>query len=266
MSPLNFAVVAQPEQAEPLEAFCALLQASTGIRLRSTIMEAYPKMVDAVASGSVDAVWAPPLVAVDLEDRGAARPIAVVERSLRAGYYCALFVHPKSAIRKVEDLKGARAGWVSKESASGYVVPRWHLRSSGHDLKALFGEEVFFDGHEAVTRAVLDGAVDTGASHVGLDAVTQELSHAPWIHMGLRPGAVRVILLVGPIPGDVIMVSTKVPQAVAQSLTGALLSIGRADETRTLFEASRFEPVAEGHLSMLRQLSRFRETEGGPES
>lgn len=266
MSALNFAVVARPEQAQPLEAFCALLQASTGIELRSTIMDTYPKMVEGVTKGTVDAVWAPPLVAVDLEDRGAARSIVVVERSMRSGYYCALFVHPKSPIRRVEDLKGASAGWVSKDSASGYVVPRWHLRSSGHDLKALFDKESFFDEHEAVTRAVLDRTVDTGASHVGLDAVTHELSHAPWIHMGLQPGAVRVILLVGPIPGDVIMVSTKLPHAVARSLTGALLSIGRASETQTLFEASRFEPVAEGHLSMLRRLSRFRETEGGPES
>ncbi len=263
MSTLNFAVVAKPEQAPALAAFCERLQESTGLNVQPKVLEAYPALAAGVIDGTLDAVWAPPLVAVDLEARGAARSVAVVERSLRAGYYCALFVHPKSAIRKVEDLKGARAGWVSKESASGYVVPRWHVRSAGHDLDQLFAEQKFFDGHDEVTQAVLDGEVDTGATHVGLDAVTHELSHAPWIHLGLAPGAVRVILLIGPIPGDVIMASTKIPDDVAQSLTAALLSMGRTNEARTLFEASSFEPVADGHLSMLRQLSRFRETDSG---
>lgn len=230
------------------------------------LLETFDELVRGVVEGRFDAVWAPPLVAVDLEEGSAARSIAVVERSMRAGYYCALFVNPKSPIRKVEDLKGARAGWVSKDSASGYVVPRWHLRSAGHDLNVLFGEQRFYGGHDAVTRAVLEGEVDTGASHVGLDVVSHELSHAPWIHMGLSPGAVRVILLVGPIPGDVLMVSSRVSQAAARSLTGALLSMGPANEARSLFEASRFEPVADGHLSMMRKLSQFRETESGARS
>jgi ABC-type phosphate/phosphonate transport system substrate-binding protein len=58
------------------------------------------------------------------------------------------------------------------------------------------------------------------------------------------------------------MASSRLASSVRQRLTAALLAVreGERGEATPLFEASRFEPVSEGHLDLLRRLSRFDET------
>jgi len=92
--------------------------------------------------------------------------------------------------------------------------------------------------------------------------VTGNLAAAPWLAFGEKPNAVRVLLLIGPIPGDVVSVSSRVEGVVRRRLVAALVAMKADGASRALFEASRFEPVPEGHLDMLRRLSRFSETRG----
>ena len=255
---LHFGVVANPEQArEALAQFCGDLERATGMSIQPKAAESYSALVNGVRQGEIDIAWAPPLVAVELEDQKLASSVAVVQRTQRSGYYCAVFVRASSSIKKPEDLHGARPAWVTRESASGYVVPRWYLRSLGIDLDAAFRDEQFLGSHEAVLEAVLEGRADTGATHVGLDPVTGKLKTAPWLSESAAVGAVRVILLIGPIPGDVLMASTRLSPTAQRQLTAAFLSL-RGEIA--LFEASRFDPVPDGHFTMLRKLSRYSET------
>jgi phosphonate transport system substrate-binding protein len=146
---------------------------------------------------------------------------------------------------------------VSPESASGYVVPRWHLRSQRVDLQRAFGEEVFLGKHETVARAVCDGQAAVGATHVALDPVSGRLASAPWCTSNPEGPAIRVLLLVGPIPGDVIALRTGIASDARRQLTAALLALRPADvAVGPLFDATSFEPVPSGHLSLLRRLSR----------
>jgi phosphate/phosphite/phosphonate ABC transporter binding protein len=263
VSPLTFSVVSSSERARgALEAFCRKLETSTGLRIVPSVIDTYSSMLERMDSGEIDIAWAPPLVAIELENRAVATPIAVVKRSLRAGYHSALFVRAKGGVRRIEELSAARAAWVSRESASGYVVPRWHLRSVGVRLDKAFSNERFFGDHEAVAGAVLSEEADVGATHVGLEPVTGKLASAPWLNLGAPAAAVRVLLLVGPIPGDVVIAGHRVPQSLRRDLLAALLALREDPEgaAQTLFESSRFEPVPEGHFTMLRRLSRYDET------
>lgn len=257
MSPLTFAVVsAEPAAQQSLAAFCAKLGQATGLSVQPCVLGSFEELRER----SVELVWAPPLVAIDLEDQGVASSAVVIRRSTRAGYYCALFVRNESPLTKVEALRGVRVAWVSKESASGYFVPRWHLRSMGIDLAQAFAKEELLGSHEAVTRAVLAGEADVGATHVGLDPVSGKLAAAPWLALGVAPGAVRVLLLVGPIPGDVIAIGQHVDPSARRRLVAALVAMREDESSRSLFEASQFDPVPEGHLDLLRRLARFSET------
>jgi phosphonate transport system substrate-binding protein len=260
---LTFAVVSSSERAQSAaEAFCRKLETSTGLRIVPSVIDTYSAMLERMVAGQLDLAWAPPLVAIELEGRGVASPIAVVKRSLRAGYHSALFVRAKGGVRRVEELSDTRAAWVTRESASGYVVPRWHLRSVGVRLEKAFSSERFYGSHEAVAAAVLEQDADVGATHVGLDPATGKLASAPWINLGASATAVRVLLLVGPIPGDVVVAGSRVPQSVRRDLLAALLALREDPEgaAQTLFESSRFEPVPEGHFTMLKRLSRYDET------
>ncbi len=210
----------------------------------------------------MDFAWAPPLVAVELEDQKVAVPMVVIRRGLRGGYHSALFARAEAPYRKPEDLVGLTAAWVSRESASGYFVPRWHLRSLGVDLQSAFPRELFCSSHEGVVEAVLAGRADVGATHVGLEPVSGQLAASPWLDMGAPPNSVRVLLLVGPIPGDLIVAGAHVPAGVRRRVTAALLAMHDDDDTaaQSVFQASRFEPVPDGHLGLLRRLARYSET------
>ncbi len=258
---VTFAVVSHAsETKEKLSSFCRRIQGSTGLRVAPEVYPSYAELLKNALEGRVDVVWAPPLVAIELEDQGVAQPAVVVRRSARAGYYSALFCLASASYQRVEELSKLRAAWVSKESASGYVVPRWHLRSLGVRLADAFRSEEFYGSHEATTDAILEKRADVGATHVSLDPVTGKLASAPWLLVGAAPGDVRVLLLVGPIPGDVVAISTRIGAETRAQLTAAFVGLRDDADGRALFEAGAFEPVPDGHLTLLRRLARFNET------
>jgi ABC-type phosphate/phosphonate transport system substrate-binding protein len=248
------------ETPDALGNFCRRLRVTTGIDLAPAVYTSYAELLKSTLDGRVDVVWAPPLIAIELEDRGIATPAVVVRRSSRVGYYSALFCLADATFQRVEELSKVRAAWVSKESASGYVVPRWHLRSLGVRLADAFATEEFLASHEAMTQAVLENRADVGATHVSLDPVTGKLAAAPWLALGAAPGAVRVLLLVGPIPGDVVAISSRVDSGARRRLIAALVALRDDADGLALFEAGAFEPVPDGHLTLLRRLARFNET------
>jgi ABC-type phosphate/phosphonate transport system substrate-binding protein len=258
---VKFGVVSSaPETQEALGNFCRRLRVTTGLDLAPAVYKSYGELLKSTVDGIVDVVWAPPLIAIELEDRGIAMPAVVVRRSSRVGYYSALFCLADAPFQRVEELSKVRAAWVTKESASGYVVPRWHLRSLGVRLADAFATEEFFASHEAMTQAVLDNRADVGSTHVSLDPVTGKLASAPWLALGAAPGAVRVLLLVGPIPGDVVAISARVDSGARRRLIAALVALRDDVDGLALFEAGAFEPVPDGHLTLLRRLARFNET------
>lgn len=262
MSALTFAVPSSSERTQQLlGVFCRQLESTTGLTFAPCVVSSHAALSEAVIAGKVDLAWAPPLVALDLQDRGAATPLVVITRRVRAGYHSALFARADAPYRRVEDLVGLTAAWVSRDSASGYFAPRWHLRSMGVDVGRAFPREIFCATHEAVTEAVMSGRADVGATHVGLEPVTGQLASAPWLSLGMAAEAVRVLLLIGPIPSDLIVAGKRVGPAERRQLTGALLAV-RPDEddaARGLFQATCFEPVPEQHLSLLRRLSQYGE-------
>ncbi|MEB2313041.1 MAG: PhnD/SsuA/transferrin family substrate-binding protein [Sorangiineae bacterium] len=260
MSALDFGIVANSERTElALGQFCRSLSLASGVELRPCVVSSYEALSQALLMGDIQLGWTAPLLAVGLEDRGAAIPLVVVVRGVRAGYHSALFVRSDSPHRRLEELDGLTAAWVSRQSASGYFVPRWHLASLGVDVQRAFRREIFCASHEEVVEAVASGSADIGATHVGLEPLGGELASAPWIDLGMTPGSMRVLLLVGPIPGDLIVASPAVPVAERQRLTAALLGF-RDDHDAlalALFQATRFEPAPEDHLALLRRLARF---------
>jgi two-component system, NtrC family, sensor kinase len=269
VTPLSFAIVTDSERTEQaLGVFCRRIETSTGLRVAPHAVPSYADLIEATLADKVDLAWASPLVALRLLQSSAVDLIAVVQRSSRAGYHSALFARADAPFRRPGDLSGVRAAWVSRESASGYFVPRWHLRSLGVDPKLAFSEERFLGSHEAVAEAVLERTSDVGATHVGLDSTGGSLTSAPWLSLGAPASAVRVLLLIGPIPGDVIFASRRVAPRTRRQLTAALLALrgdDAAGSANTVFEATRFEPVPSGHLRLLEELGAY-DSEGAPES
>ena len=203
---VGIALTTDPERTRgKLVEFCRCLSEASGMKVTPHGMWHYHHLLDALAATQLDLVWLPPILALRATGSGVCRPIALPVRHGVSTYSTALFTRPDSQIRTIEDLKGVRAAWVDRQSASGYLIIRALLRSKGVALDAAFAENTFLGAHDAVARAVLDGDADVGATFVYLDPDSSTGVAFPK-SAGWGKARVHTICYAGSIPSDVIAV------------------------------------------------------------
>ena len=155
--------------------------------------------------------WAPPIIAVQMLDGGIAEALALPERHGLLTSNVAFIVRVNDTAKRLDDLAGRRVMWLDRNSASGYVIPRMHLATRGHDPATFFAKESFAETHLSVLDAVSSGVVDVGTSWCRVDPKTNTMLDAGWIRSdGMSIRAVRAAHTIGPVPNDAILLSTKV--------------------------------------------------------
>jgi ABC-type phosphate/phosphonate transport system substrate-binding protein len=205
----------------------------------------YASLYETVCAGLVELAWAPPLVAVDLQRVQAATPAAATMRSGGSAYYAALLTRADSDVAHVGQIGGTRVGWVSKLSAAGYVVPRYYLRSLGMHLDDLFSDESFHATHAKLAEALASKTIDVAATYASL--------HGGSFLPAPTRVPVRVLATAGPIPGDVVVVSSRVDEAQKTTLAAALARCTFPEEgpLQRLMSVERLVPAPRGHLTPL---------------
>ena len=195
----------------------------------------YAALIPQLLEDTRDALaWASSCVASTLVRLRLATPIAAAPR--RDGRGRSAVLVGRAPVEGLGDLRGRRAGWVSKLSAAGYQVPRLYLESFGVDPAALFASEQFLGSHAAAVEALADGSVDVVATHSGR---LREL---------LRRASARVVASVGPIPADLVVAGCAVPPGIRSALGRAMsyVAVGAYD----------LAPVDVGHLELFEALHR----------
>jgi phosphonate transport system substrate-binding protein len=251
-SPLTFAMISSaPAASALLEAVCEELTKRTSQPISARVLRTYDKLLDAMRGGEVHLAWAPPLVAIDLERADAAKVRLCSRRAGKRDYSSAIFAK-KGTLTKLAELEGKRMAWVAKESAAGYVVPRLRLSAEGFDPTKLFSEEVFRRTHEAVVRAVLAGDSDAGATYVSFGDDKEVPVSAGWVEAGATNDDVTILATAGPIPTDVIAISTNLEGARAEAVADAMRELG--EPIRALLNADGFDQPEASHFDELRKL------------
>lgn len=249
----TFAIISNaPAAAALLESVCEELKRKTSVSIRPLVVRTYDKLVGGMRDGDVHVAWAPPLLAIDLERDDAAKIRLCSRRAGKADYSSALFVKADSALESLADLKGKRAAWVAKESSAGYVVPRLKLMAEGLVPDELLGEQTFRRTHEAVVRAVMSGDADVGATFASFAGSEKQPVSSGWLDAGYKNDEVRILAVAGPIPADVIAVSTKLQSEQADRITDAMRDLG--DPIRKLLNADAFDMPEQSHFDELRRL------------
>jgi phosphonate transport system substrate-binding protein len=250
---VTFAIISNaPAASALLETVCDELKKRTTLAIKPLVLRSYEKLLGGMQGGDVHIAWAPPLVAIDLERADAAHIRLCSRRAGKADYSSALFVAASSKIQKLEDLKGTRAAWVAKESSAGYVVPRLKLLAEGLDPDTIFSEQTLRRTHEAVVRAVMNGDADVGATFASFEGKQTEPVSSGWLDVGFKNDEVRILAAAGPIPSDVIAVSTKLEGEHADEITKAMCDLG--DSIRRLLNADGFDMPEKTHFDELRKL------------
>lgn len=190
--------------------------------------------------------------------RGACRYGHRDRRDLRNGsssYHTGLIALRESKLDKLTDLRGVRAAWVDRESASGYLVIRAALRAAGVSLVNAFSEEVFVRSHAEVARAVAERRVDVGATCFNFVSGTVEIARSGFKdHGGVRDDSIKLLAHAGPIPADIVAAHRLVPTRWVQLVQAALVDARPAAvhvAAKELVHADGFVRPTQDHREML---------------
>jgi phosphate/phosphite/phosphonate ABC transporter binding protein len=251
------------------DAIATYLSKQIGSKVTAYQALSYDDLSTRVASGDLHAAWLPPALYVELERTVGLRAIAAAQRGGGVGYHAAFFTRIDSDIATIEDIPGHSVGWVDPGSASGYVFPRLQLAAYGIDPTVAFQEEVFLRSHDAVVRAVVDRAVDVGATFVHLDPdEPRKVLRAGWLPGPADTDATNIRWLdpFGPLPPDVVASTLLVPEPLAKWLSKAFLAIHEVPEVCTAaqrqFGTGRFVAVESGAYQILRRAMDMAEGQG----
>lgn len=247
-----------------LEGFCSTLGAACHLKVTGVGVSHYNRLLEAIERGEVDVAWLPPILALQATARGLVTPIALPMRRGLACYSTALFTRDEPGPHTPSELSSAKVAWVDRQSAAGYLIIRAHLRSIGIDLSKAFGSDLFAGSHEAVARAVLRRDADVGATFAYFDPKSMNLGGAASpVNAGWGSAKVRVLAHAGPIPSDVIAVTTAMPADVRKGIQRALVfaqHAGLRQAAGALFGAEGFISPLPEHLRPLTTLLRELET------
>jgi ABC-type phosphate/phosphonate transport system substrate-binding protein len=202
---------------------CARASEAAGVALRPVIASSYRELARGIAGGELALAWLPPLPSIEVESQGVGTVLAIPARNGLTTYHSALVVR-RGGPRTLADLKGRRAVWVQRDSASGYIIPRMHLASKGIDVLRYFSREMFVHSHVEVIETLVGGDADVGATycHVGASG---KVVRGAWLDddaRSVRP--IEAVALFGPVPNDAIVASNELSASVRSALTRWLLA------------------------------------------
>jgi phosphonate transport system substrate-binding protein len=250
---VKFAIISNaPAASALLEVVCQEIEKRTSLAIEAVVFRSYDKLVAGMAAGEIDVAWAPPLVAIELERAQVARIALSARRLGKADYSSAIFVKRDSTCTSLKDLAGKKAAWVARESSAGYVVPRLKLLAAGLDPEKDLAEQSFRRTHEAVVRVVQSGEADFGATFAHFEPGKDEPSASGWQDSGVANADVRILAVAGPIPSDVIALSSGLADDRAEKIVTALREMG--EPVRQLLNADGFDRPEVTHFDQLREL------------
>jgi phosphonate transport system substrate-binding protein len=258
---ITFAITSSAPEAEGLLALVAgELSRDVGHAVRPRVLSSYTALRDEVAAGRAQIAWAPPRIAIDLEDSGLCSIDLCSVRGGQVAYHAALFTRHASPVEKLADLRGRRAAWVDAESAAGYLLPRLKLRAEGLDPETLFEKETFYGTHAKVALAVLSGEADVGGTYLSLDPKTERPISAGWLNAGAGINGALILATIGPIPSDTIVFARGLPPERRDALVDRVLGLPASlpEVIGRLLGAERFERASPAHFAALRDLVRER--------
>ena len=255
------------EEGEPrITAFVRALGDALGEPIDLHRAADYRALASAVEQGLVHLAWLPPLAAARAVRTGAVSPVALAVRSGATSYYAGLITQESSRIRAVTDLKGLRAAWVDRESASGFVVIRAALRGQGVNLCDAFAEDLFVRSHAEVARAVDSGRADVGATCFNFIRGAVELARSTYAGINGDPiGRVRLVAQAGPIPSDIFAVHRSMNAAMIGKLQTAFVGARPAalyEAAKEMMFADSFAAPESDHTRMLDALYEMVHPEG----
>jgi phosphate/phosphite/phosphonate ABC transporter binding protein len=225
-----------------------------GVDFGVTPVASYERLAQLIHHREIDLAWLPPITLVSLARNKRVVPLVSFHRDRGTQTRAALLLASTSHVSTYEELRGKRAAWVDRHSASGYVLPRIELAAHGIGAKEI-GTERIFGSHEAVVRAIASGRADFGATYARVDASGAIVG--PWSNIPGLARSVRVMTTFGEVPPDAIAARYDLDRSVHTLLVAALHGLTKSWKDREIvsdvFGASDFDTPRRAAYETLRK-------------
>ena len=221
----------QPRVAYALPHLAAALAARLQRPVITALRDGYESLLDGFVGGAIDVAWLPPLLHARASGRGG-QVLAVPMRAGALTYRAALLVAAGSRFQELNDLRGVRAAWVDRWSASGYHFPRLELERCGLVPGEALRSEVFHGSTVRAASAVASGEADLCACFVTENASQDRFLAAADLRRALGPLAerLRVLHVTQAIPPDGLVAAVHVPAPLVAQLGEALQHLHEAPD------------------------------------
>lgn len=236
------------------------IEAGLGSEVSVEVTADYDQLLQKTISSAVDAAWLPPLLHARAAQESA-RLVALPQRGGWLTFRSALLVRKEDQTRDVGSLRGARAAWRDRNSASGYLFPRLELAAKGAPPEKAFSSEKFYGSVSEAAEAVVRGEADVCTCFVTDPAAGDPSRARVEIEQTLGPLAqsLRILHVTDPIPPDGFVVAPGISDAERGLVTAALLDLHKSEAGRRaladVLQAERLAPVNDALLRSLRSWS-----------
>ncbi len=207
------------------------LSRELGTTVHLHIAKDYREHIALIGQGKMDIAFMGPAPYVLLtQSYGKPEVIGRLETNGKSSFAGVIFVPLKSPVRSLQDLKGKRFAFGSRESTMSRLMPAYMLMQAGVGDKQ-FARRSFLSNHDNVILGVMMGDFDAGA--VMEDAFLEK-----------RNMGIRQVARTPEMPEHVYVARKGLPGKIVARLRAALLSMNNRPEGRDALRSLR--PSATG--------------------
>lgn len=241
----------QVEKHRPLEAY---LSEKLGVKVKFTVLSKYGDIIDRFSARGMDGAFFGIFTAVlameKLDVQPVARLVSPSGSGTATGY---IIVRKDSGISSARQMRGKKAVFVDRATATGYIFPLAFLREQGvKNIEGWFSEVFFAGSHDSAVYAVLDGRADVGAVKGKiLDKLTAK-------HPVIKE-EILIIAQSAALPDTTLCIKRDMDPALRERLKKALLEMHedpKGKEALKLLEAEKFAPARREDFKPVRDLVR----------
>lgn len=230
------------------------LSKNLDITVRLSILSKYSKIIPQYESKGMDGalfgIYSSVLAEDVLDLEPLVRSVSLNGNTTASGY---VFVRTDSGITNITDLKGRRAVFVDRASATGYLYLISLLREKGISNPDLFfSDQIPTGSHEGTVYAVHSRQADVG---VAKGRIVDDILNKDQ----LIRDELKVISISPALPDNTLYIRKGLPSELKQRIRRTLLEMNRDPDGRMIlesYEALRFTEARSSDLDPVREMAR----------
>lgn len=235
------------QQKKQYKALAEYLSKTTGMNVRTKLLDSYDAIYDEMLNNKVDAAFLGSLSYVVMNSKIPLDPIARPYRKDGTSTYRGLIfaLRNKGITEDIRTWEGKRIALVHKSTTAGYVFPRYHLSKKGvTGFEGYFSKVIYTGSHDASALAVFQNEVDIGCA---ADDIFNEL-------IGKNPlmrEKLAVVASSPQVPSNTLAMRESADAKLKEKLKEALLNMDKTPQGRdalSMLGAVRFIETKESEF------------------